>query len=77
MNWYKRLQAGYLNNPEVWKETAELLEKELGRKPSKYETMMRMQEIMYGMTSGSWPQLTPEKRPVKKTPQLTPELSLV
>lgn len=80
MNWYKKLQAGYLNSPEKWKEIVELLEKELGREPSKYETIMRMQKIMYDMTSDSWPQLAPEKtppkkRPVEKRPQLTPQLT--
>lgn len=77
MNWYKKLQAGYLNSPEKWKEIAELLEVELGREPTKYEIMLRLQEEMYDLTSNSWPQLTPEKRPVKRTPQPTPELALV
>lgn len=75
MNWYKK--ARYLDSPEKWKEVAELLEIELSREPTKYEIILRLQKDMYDLTSDSWPQLTPEKRPVKKTPQPTSELALV
>jgi len=60
MNWYKKLQAGYLNSPEKWKELEDELRRELGREPTKYETTVRMQQKMFDLTSNSFPQLTPE-----------------
>ncbi len=77
MNWYKRSQSRYLNSPEKWKEVEEELRRELGREPTKYEITLRVQQKMFDMTSNSWPQLTPEKRPAKKTSLPTPELALV
>ena len=51
MNWYKRLQAGYLSDPKAWQRIYEELKRELGRKPSNAEVQVRMKEEMCNMVS--------------------------
>ena len=52
MNWYKKLQAGLLNDPDEWKriyDELKYLYQELGqegRKPTNFEIMQRMKEEM-------------------------------
>ena len=49
MNWYKKLQAGYLSDEKSWKRIYEELKRELGREPNRYEIHVRMQEEIRNM----------------------------